>query len=784
LVPRLVRFNGNIKDTEGNPLTGVITATFSFYSEQTGGAALWQETQNLTTDSSGQYLALLGSTQPQGLPMGLFTSGEARWLGVRPQGMTEQARVLLVSAPYALKAEDAETLGGFPPSAFVLATPSSSNIYVQPPADSSSFPSSPPPAGSVSGSGTTDFIPLWTSPSNLGNSVLFQSGSGSTAKIGVNTTTPAATLDVKGATTIRGTLQLPSKGTATASTGFISQPLNLQGSSFNSITGKAVSQAFQWQAEPSGNDTSSPSATLNLRFGSGGSNPTETGLNISSKGLFTFAAGQRFPGTGTITGVTTANGSGLTGGGISGNLTLSLLQSCSTAQVLQWNGSAWACAKAGTGTITGVTAGTDLTGGGTNGNVTLNLNTSSTDARYAQLAVTNTFAAGQNILGGISATGTIAGLTGTFNATTSAVALNVTQNGPGTGLQSAGATPLAILGWSTATGGNTYGVYGLADKVAGTGVAGQGLYGVLGNSYNANGAGVLGASSSSTGVAVLGTNTAGGWGGYFSSSNVATYAYSRNESLEKASVTAPGVGVWGDTGQAGGYAGVAGTADDGNAGVFYNNSPSGWTTLYAQSDESFNSGNHIIEAFGSAFGGRCYIDVSGNLVCTGSKSAVVPVDGGARKVALYAVESPENWFEDFGSGTLTNGVARIALESTFSQTVNTGVDYHVFLTPNGECNGLSVRQKTAGSFEVRELAGGHSDVEFDYRIVARRKGYENIRLADKTKQLESPMVAGRKPVERQWPARPTTPRVPRPTELPIHSPMARAVPNRSAQTLK
>jgi len=34
--------------------------------------------------------------------------------------------VLLVSAPYALKAGDAETIGGLPPSAFVLATPSTS----------------------------------------------------------------------------------------------------------------------------------------------------------------------------------------------------------------------------------------------------------------------------------------------------------------------------------------------------------------------------------------------------------------------------------------------------------------------------------------------------------------------------------------------------------------------------------------------------------------------------------------------------------------------------------
>src|ERR1700728_2753572 len=94
-------------------------------------------------------------------------------------------------------------------------------------------------------------------------------------------------------------------------------------------------------------------------------------------------------GDGTITGVATAGGSGLTGGGTSGTLNLSLTNACAANQVLQWSGSAWACSSAGTGTITGVTAGTGLTGGGTSGNVTLNLNTS----QIPLLAGSNVFTA-------------------------------------------------------------------------------------------------------------------------------------------------------------------------------------------------------------------------------------------------------------------------------------------------------------------------------------------------------------------------------------------------------
>lgn len=62
---------------------------------------------------------MLGSTISTRLPAHIFVAGEARWLAVWPEGQQEQARVLLLSVPYAWKAEDAQTLGGLPASAFV-----------------------------------------------------------------------------------------------------------------------------------------------------------------------------------------------------------------------------------------------------------------------------------------------------------------------------------------------------------------------------------------------------------------------------------------------------------------------------------------------------------------------------------------------------------------------------------------------------------------------------------------------------------------------------------------
>jgi len=192
--------------------------------------------------------------------------------------------------------------------------------------------------------------------------------------------------------------------------------------------------------------------------------------------------------------------------------------------------------------------------------------------------------------------------------------------------------------------------------------------------------------------------------------------------------------------------GVFGTGD---TGVFGTGTSVGakfvstGTALVAEADGAFPA----LDAFGTSSGGLvatignvgvCTIDRNGNLFCTGSKSAVVPVEG-SRKVALYAIEGPENWFEDAGTAQLVKGTAVVNLESVFGQTVNTALNYHVFLTPNGDCKGLYVTQKTPTSFVVRELGGGSSNLSFDYRIMAKRKGYEKIRLEDKTAVMEQTM---------------------------------------------
>jgi hypothetical protein len=123
IVPRLVRFNGTLKNIPGILPGATVAVRFLIYADSTGGTPLWQEVQNVGLDPQGHYDLLLGATESEGIPQDLFASGQPRWLGVLPlvPGVEEQPRVLMASVPYALQAQNAQTLGGLPASAFAKA---------------------------------------------------------------------------------------------------------------------------------------------------------------------------------------------------------------------------------------------------------------------------------------------------------------------------------------------------------------------------------------------------------------------------------------------------------------------------------------------------------------------------------------------------------------------------------------------------------------------------------------------------------------------------------------
>jgi len=362
-VPSLVPYSGVAIDGDGRLLRGETGITFQIYKDEAGGEALWTESQTLAIDPTGHYKVQLGATHPNGLPSSLFASGEARWLEVQIAGQSPQSRVLIASVPYALKAGDATTLGGLPASAYALAGRSVTAAPAAIPDGVSTVTTT---------GGTAGYVPEFSGAATIVDSPILVLG----ADVGIGTATPTATLDVNGAAllageltanggaSLGGALNLSAAGTATASTGYNSELIKIYTSAYNSSSKAVVDPRFEWEAVVAGNDTASPSATLNLLSSTTSGSATETGFYFNANGTINFAPEQTFPGT-------------------------------------------------GRGTITGVAAGTALTGGGTSGAVTLNLDTT----KVPLLAANNSFTGNQSIAGNLTASGTASA--GSVNAVNS-----------------------------------------------------------------------------------------------------------------------------------------------------------------------------------------------------------------------------------------------------------------------------------------------------------------------------------------------------------------------------
>ena len=148
--------------------------------------------------------------------------------------------------------------------------------------------------------------------------------------------------------------------------------------------------------------------------------------------------------------------------------------------------------------------------------------------------------------------------------------------------------------------------------------------------------------------------------------------------------------------------------------------------------------------YAAAFAGLVWIDghlvVNGGLeVYGGAKSAVVPFPDGTQR-RLYCMESPECWFEDFGTAQLVNGQAQVQLDRGFASVVSAD-DYHVFLTEYDDNSGLYVTGRTSTGFGVRAKTSPTANGTFSYRVVAKRKDIVAPRFDQVT--LPQPRSAGR-----------------------------------------
>ncbi|MCL7489724.1 MAG: hypothetical protein M8357_16275 [Desulfobulbaceae bacterium] len=277
---------------------------------------------------------------------------------------------------------------------------------------------------------------------------------------------------------------------------------------------------------------------------------------------------------------------------------------------------------------------------------------------------------------------------GTLNGPILTVTNNENSSTLGSAFTAHGSSPTApaIAGYHHSTG---HGLYGYSNSVypsvgGRNDGSGEGVHG-----YSAAGNGIFGyAASTSDGIGVVGIQ--------------AGYSVSDFTSYFK-----PG-------GFFGGRNGVIGVtkADSGYAVFGWDQSPSGGWAARFHSDNG--SGVYVSVPAGK----------TGLNVANGTKNAVVATDDGAR--LMYSEESTEVWFTDYGFAQLQNDLAVVTFDPIFTQTVNLSMPYHVFLQPYGNAN-LYVTNRTPTGFEVH-LQSGDANIEFSYRIVARRQGLETARI--------------------------------------------------------
>jgi hypothetical protein len=622
LVRRLVKVSGVLTDFAGKPFSGEVQVKFTLSKEETDEEPLWTETQKLEVDTRGRYTALLGATQTGGVPVELFGSDDARWLGVEAEGQPPRPRKLLVSVPYALKAVEAEKLAGKSVSDFVLSE-------------------------------------------NLGEQVrqVIQSQG-----------------QVAAQSTLTGTPQQRQVGTSSTASPQVSSP----GPKFppSTFSGTTSNQIVLVQQNGSGQGLVAQTASSTGGSGVVGI-ATSTSTSRPQNGVYGQNAGA---GAG-VAGIATNASSGV---GVYG-------QSANFAGVF---GNSVVSSGFGTG-VFGLTASID--GAGVDGS--------------------NSAASGFN--------------SGVFGQSASP---------NGTGVFGSSVQWVGVGGQATATsGGPAYGVWGDSLSTGGVGVAGYEdatsgfTNGVSGQSVSPNGNGVIGVNNSNTGDfnnGVLGINNATSGNAYGVNGSTATSGFGAGVAGAAFATSGTAFGVFGQTNSPDGAAvfgaanstsgnpvsvvGFLDSNDGGVAGQFVAHKGAG-LILQGLSGPNFNQVLSL-DANGN-------LHITGNLTVDGAKSSTAKLQSG-REVALYAVESPENWFEDFGSAELKGGVGWVPLDSSFAEATNAAITYHVFLTPNGDSNGLYVARKTPTGFEVREHGSSGSNVAFDYRIVVRRRGYETIRMAE------------------------------------------------------
>ena len=100
------------------------------------------------------------------------------------------------------------------------------------------------------------------------------------------------------------------------------------------------------------------------------------------------------------------------------------------------------------------------------------------------------------------------------------------------------------------------------------------------------------------------------------------------------------------------------------------------------------------------------------------------------------LEGPEAAAYIRGTATLVEGRAEVSFPKHF-RTVASEIGMTVELTPlSAESRGLSIRRRSVAGIAVEELQAGRGSYEFDYFVMALRKGHEDFRVIRRADEMQ------------------------------------------------
>ena len=140
---------------------------------------------------------------------------------------------------------------------------------------------------------------------------------------------------------------------------------------------------------------------------------------------------------------------------------------------------------------------------------------------------------------------------------------------------------------------------------------------------------------------------------------------------------------------------------------------------YFESDQYTAPFNYQYAWVGGVVGG-----VNRKITGTGTVAEIVPTENHGR-VTLICPESPEYWYQDYGTVQLVNGMAHVEFDAILADiiVVDAAHPVRVFCTPVDmpHFNGVTITNRTATGFDLVELNGGTHSGSVDYQLIAKPK---------------------------------------------------------------